>query len=92
MKDFLDERGNLKSPKDWTLEMASAVSKLEVVKKNLQAGDGHTDTVVKLWFWNKNEALTLLAKHFGLDKPEPDDSGKDVPTFIFPPGTRIKIE
>jgi hypothetical protein len=28
----------------------------------------------------------------GLLEPEPDDSGKDVPTFIFPPGTRIKIE
>jgi hypothetical protein len=47
---------SLKQPKDWTLEMGSAVSKLEVVKKNLQAGDGHTHTAVKVWFWSKNDA------------------------------------
>jgi hypothetical protein len=30
--------------------MAAAVSRIEAVKKNAAAGDGHTDTVVKLWF------------------------------------------
>jgi hypothetical protein len=58
---FIDSNGNLKPITDWTEDMASAVSKIEVVKKNAAAGDGHTDTVVKLWFWNKNAALFLQA-------------------------------
>jgi hypothetical protein len=71
--------------------MASAVSKIEVVKKNVAGSDGRTDTVVKLSFWNKNQALELLFKHLGLMEPE-DRHGEEVPTFIFPPGTRIAIE
>jgi hypothetical protein len=44
-----------------TEEMAAAVSKIEVVKKNANAtaSDGHPDTVVKLWCWNKIAALEL---------------------------------
>jgi phage terminase small subunit len=82
----------LKPPSEWTPEMAAAVSKFEVVKKNAVTGDGKTDTVLKLWFWNKNQAIELDYKSYGLMTPEPDDSGKDVPTFIFLEGTRIKIE
>jgi hypothetical protein len=59
--------------------MAAAVSKIEVVKKNATAGAGHTDTVLKLWFWNKNSALELLAKHLGLLQT----GAAETPTPIF---------
>ena len=68
---FFDANTNLKSIAEWTEEMAAAVSRIEVVKKNAAAG--HTDTVVKLWFWNKNAALELLSKHLGLLTPDADD-------------------
>jgi hypothetical protein len=40
---------------------------------------------------SKIHALEILCKHLGLFTPEPDESGKDVPTFVFPPGTEINI-
>src|SRR3954468_7630911 len=36
-----------------------------MVKKHSGAGDGHTNTVVKLRFWSKNQAIELLAKGGG---------------------------
>jgi hypothetical protein len=70
----------------------AAVASVEVVIKNAKAGDGITDRVLKLRFWNKNTAIGLDYKSFGSMEPEPDDSGRDVPTFVFPEGTRIRIE
>jgi phage terminase small subunit len=87
---FIDANGNLKPITEWTEEMAAAVSKIEVVKKNASAGDGHTDVVVKLWFWNKNQALELLSKHLGLlEQPDPDDDRPVVPVSILPEGARV---
>jgi hypothetical protein len=57
-----------------------------------KAGDDITDRVVKIRFWNKNTAIELVYKSFGLVEPEPDDAGRDVPTLVFPEGTRIRIE
>ena len=87
---FIDARGNLKPITEWTEEMAAAVSKIEVVKKNAAAGDGHTDTVVKLWFWNKNAALELASRHLGLlDQPDANDDRPTVPVFLLPEGARV---
>ena len=44
-----------------------------------------------LWFWNKNQALELLAKHLGLTEPA-DEKQEPVPFFIMPTGTRIAIQ
>jgi len=70
----------------------SAVASFEVIKKNAAAGDGQTDLVHKIRFASKTRALEVLCRHLGLLEPKADDSGKDVPTFIFPPGASIKIE
>jgi hypothetical protein len=54
------------------------------------AGDGHTDTVVKLGFWNKNAALELLCKHLGLlEQPDANDDRPTVPVYILPEGARV---
>jgi len=36
------------------------------------------------------EAFELDYKSYELMTPEPDESGREVPTFVFPEGTRIK--
>jgi hypothetical protein len=64
--------------------MAASVARVEVVIKNAKTGDGITDRVLKIRFWNKNAAIELDYKSFGL--MEPDDAGRDVPTFLFPEG------
>ena len=84
--------GTLKPISEWTGEMAAVVSKIEVVTKNAAASGGCPDTVVKLWFWNKNKALELLFKHLGLMEPEGDDGRPTVPMFLMPSGSRIAIE
>jgi phage terminase small subunit len=90
-RTFFSADGNLKPVQDWTSEQAGAVASFEVVKRNAAAGNGHVDTIHKIRFWNKLHALETLCKHLGRLTPAPDDSGREVPTFIFPPGTRIKI-
>ena len=68
--------------------MAACVSKIEVMKKNAAAGDGHT--VVKLWFWNKNSALELLSKHLGLLKADATPpSAAATPVYVLPDGARV---
>ena len=47
---FFDASGNLKPITEWTEEMAAAVASIEVVRRNVAGGDGHSDTVVKIRF------------------------------------------
>lgn len=63
---LFDEHGNLKPLHTLTPEQAAAIASLEVVKKNITAGDGQIDTVHKLKVWDKTKALEMLAKHFGV--------------------------
>jgi phage terminase small subunit len=66
VKTLFDERGNLKPITELTLEQAASIASVEVVKKNLAAGDGQMDTVLKIRLWDKPRALEMLAKHFAL--------------------------
>lgn len=66
VRRLFDERGNLKPLHQLTAEDSACISSLEVIIKNAQAGDGHTDTVHKLKVWDKTRSLEMLAKHFGL--------------------------
>ncbi len=66
IQDLFDTEGNLIPIHQLPRHVASAVASVEVVKKNLAAGDGQTDTVHKLKTWDKPKALDMLGKHFGL--------------------------
>lgn len=66
VRGLFDEAGNLKPLKDLTPEQAAAIGSIEVVKKNLAAGDGEVDTVIKIKTWDKTRSLEMLAKHFAL--------------------------
>ena len=71
-RDFWSTDGTLKPIHELTAEQGSALAGFEAIIKNAQAGDGVTDLVHKIKFWDKTRALEALAKHFGLvpDKVE----------------------
>jgi len=72
---LFDESGKLKPIHSMTKEERSAIAGLEVIVKNAEAGDGHTDTVHKVKVWDKVRALESLAKHFGLLTEKVEHSG-----------------
>lgn len=93
VRDFFDATANLRPVSEWTPEMGAVVASIEVVIKNAKAGDGVTDTIWKIKFWNKNQALELMFKHLQLLQPEPPDpNAEPVPCFIMPPGTKVAIQ
>lgn len=50
------------------------ISAFKVIKRNLTAGDGFVDTIIEVKFWNKVEALKLLALYKNLLNTKADDS------------------
>ena len=66
VRNLFDEHGKLKPLHDLTPEQSASIASLEVVIKNAEAGDGHTDTVHKIKVWDKPRVLEMLAKHFKL--------------------------
>lgn len=75
VRGLFDERGNLRPIRELSDEQAAAVASLEVVIKNAQAGDGHTDTVHKIKVWDKPKALEMLMKYLGLFEEQARVSG-----------------
>lgn len=75
LRDLFDEAGNLRPIHTLTKEQSACIASLEVVKKNLTAGDGQMDTVVKLKVWDKTKSLEMLAKHFALLTEQVKHSG-----------------
>lgn len=76
LRQLFDEHGNLRPIHTLTAEQAAAIASVEVVKKNLTAGDGQMDTVIKLKVWDKPRSLEMLAKHFGLLTERLEHSGQ----------------
>jgi hypothetical protein len=66
LPDLYDADGNMKAFADMTEDERSLVAACEVIVKNAEAGDGHTDRVLKLRAWDRTKALEMLAKHFAL--------------------------
>jgi phage terminase small subunit len=66
VRGFYDEAGHLKPIGQLTAEQGSALAGVETMRRNVEAGDGVTDTVYKIKLWDKVRSLESLAKHFGL--------------------------
>ena len=66
IQDLLDDQGNVRPIKEWPRALASAVSSIDITKKNLSAGDGKQEDVVRIRLWDKPANLTLLFKHLNL--------------------------
>ena len=66
IQDLLDEEGKVRPMKEWPRELAAAVSSIDMTKKNLTAGDGKQEDVIRIRLWDKPSNLTLLFKHLNL--------------------------
>lgn len=66
VRELFDAAGNLKPVKEWPDSLAAAVGSVEVVKRNVDSGDGKTDDVLKVRLWDKPKNLEMLFKHLGL--------------------------
>jgi hypothetical protein len=84
----IDDHGNLLPVKQWPDRIAAAVSSIEVVKKNLVAGDGQTDIVCKIKLRNKPKNVDLLFRHLGLLEETREDEALRVPLFTLPNNSR----
>lgn len=58
--------GSLKALSELTPEDSACIASFEVIIKNAEAGDGHTDKVHKLKVWDKSKNLEMLGKYFGM--------------------------
>lgn len=66
IRPFFNADGSPKPISEWTEEMGSQCSSVEVVLKNARAGDGVIDEVLKLRLHQKQGPLEMLGKHFKL--------------------------
>ena len=66
VRELFDEQGRLKPIKDLPDHIAAAVGSIEVLKRNLTAGDDQQEDVVKIRLWDKPKNLEMLFKHLGL--------------------------
>lgn len=58
--------GDLLPIAQWPTRTRQAVSQMEIVLKNAEAGDGHIDRVLKVRFEPKSKPLELLARHLAM--------------------------
>ena len=64
IRKLFDERGNLHSIRDLEDDIAAAVAAIEVVSRPVPGGQhGEIERVHKIRLWDKNAALTNLARY-----------------------------
>lgn len=74
--ELFDAEGNLIPIKDLPAHVAAAIHPTEVLKRNLEAGDGVTDTVHRVRVHDKLKALELLGKKLNMFTDKLEVSGK----------------
>jgi phage terminase small subunit len=67
-KDLYDEQGRLRPIHDLPDHVAAAIAGIEVVRGNVDKGDGQFDTVLKVKHWDKTRAIDMLMRHLALYK------------------------
>ena len=72
---LFDERGNFRSIRELPIEIRKAIASVEVVKRNLTAGDDKQDEIIKLRLWDKNKALEMLCKNLNLFRETIEHTG-----------------
>ena len=73
---MFDDNCSLLPLSQWPQPLRDCVEGIEVVIRNIEAGDGHTDRVVKVKFSSKLDAVREVAKMEGR-YPRAKDTGKD---------------
>ena len=69
---FDDDGGNLRPIHEIPAHARGMIAGLDVMKRNLTAGDGRLDEIRKVKLWSKVEALDRLAQHLGLLRTQVD--------------------
>jgi phage terminase small subunit len=69
---LMDDGGNVKALKDIPPEARQCIRRIRVHKQNLTAGDGKTDRVLDIEFYDKQPALDRDYKRLGLLKERID--------------------
>lgn len=65
IRELFDDAGKLLPVKQWPEDIARAVKSVEVVRGNVDKGDGKYDEVVKIQLWDKPRPGENLMKHHG---------------------------
>jgi hypothetical protein len=74
---LFDAQGNLRPITELSEAEAWAIAGFDVVRRNLEGGDGHTDTVVKVRLVDRGKYVELAAKHQGMLTEKVELSGDD---------------
>lgn len=79
IRDLLDEDGNLKRPRDWSDDVAAAVSGMDIGEV-VFGDDGAATKLKKIKMASKEKNLEMLAKYLGMfvaDKVDPQKEGSE---------------
>ena len=66
IRKMFDRDGNIRPITEMDDHEAMMIAGFEVVIKNAAAGDGHTDTVLKIRLRDSSNYVEMAAKHFAL--------------------------
>ena len=66
IRDLFDSQGNYRNIKELTKAQAAMISSCEIILKHAEAGDGHTDRVLKVKVVDRARYVEMAAKHFQL--------------------------
>lgn len=83
VRKLFTAQGGLKAITELDDDEASLIAGFEVIVKNAQAGDGHTDTVHKIKIVDRARYVEMAAKHFKLLTDVQEHRGLDGLTEIL---------
>ena len=78
IRQLLNDKGDFKPIHELTEEQAWCIAGAEIIVKNAEAGDGHTDKVLKIKFINRDRYVELAARHQGMLHDKMDVNMTDV--------------
>jgi phage terminase small subunit len=73
--ELYTDGGTLKPMSEWPAHIRGAVAGVEVIRGNVDKGDGKFDDVLKVKLWDKPRNLEMLFKHLGLLKETLEHTG-----------------
>ena len=76
---IFDAKGHLLPVHRLPPQVRAVIASVEVTKRNLEAGDGEQEDIVRVKLWDKLKGLDLLFRHLGLLKDRMEiEGGKDL--------------
>ena len=92
IRALFDAKGNLRPLTSLSEEEAFCIAGFEIIIKNAEAGDGHTDRVAKVKVIDRGRYVELAAKHLGMLTEKLELSGDDALIVALHEGRRRAAE